>query len=278
MTKAIDSLSAIAADYDAIVFDQWGVLHNGSTAYPGAIACLEALHKRDHRMAVLSNSGKSAKVNQDRIAAMGFDPAFFECVMTSGEALWSDIDGGHVAENVFFPIERSPGDAAEWAQGLNIDLTSNLAQARAILLMGLPDASDPSDWEHVLSDAILRNLPLFCTNPDRHSPRAGGLVIAPGTFADSYRKKGGRVQFYGKPHAPVFKAIERALGTTRLLMVGDSLEHDIAGARAAGWDSLFLEAGLYADRFKERKSETVLSELLLHHRCPPPDYRMRNIA
>ena len=31
-------------------------------------------------------------------------------------------------------------------------------------------------------------------------------------------------------------------------MVGDSPEHDIAGAHAAGWDSLFIHGGLHAGK------------------------------
>jgi ribonucleotide monophosphatase NagD (HAD superfamily) len=31
-------------------------------------------------------------------------------------------------------------------------------------------------------------------------------------------------------------------------MVGDSLEHDVAGANAAGWTSVLLTRGIHADR------------------------------
>ncbi|MCU0818115.1 MAG: hypothetical protein MUF11_02270 [Beijerinckiaceae bacterium] len=56
--RHLASLRDIAGEFDAIVFDQWGVLHNGSTAYPGAIAAMEALADGPARLAVLSNSGK----------------------------------------------------------------------------------------------------------------------------------------------------------------------------------------------------------------------------
>ena len=41
----------------------------------------------------------------------------------------------------------------------------------------------------------------------------------------------GEVVFYGKPQVKVFASMPEALGTERILMVGDSLEHDIAGAK-----------------------------------------------
>ncbi|MDG2069494.1 MAG: TIGR01459 family HAD-type hydrolase, partial [Paracoccaceae bacterium] len=40
------------------MFDQWGVLHNGTAPYSGAIDCLANLANSGLTLAVLSNSGK----------------------------------------------------------------------------------------------------------------------------------------------------------------------------------------------------------------------------
>ena len=95
MVRHLDSLKEIAGDYDAVVLDQWGVLHDGTTPYPRAIDTLKTL--RGTRFAVLSNSGKRAAPNAARIAAMGFCADLFDLVMTSGEALWQDIAAGRAA-------------------------------------------------------------------------------------------------------------------------------------------------------------------------------------
>ena len=91
MTEIINNISEISQKYDAIVFDQWGVLHDGKLAYEGVIACLEGLKKNNTRLAVLSNSGKRSEPNEKRILEMGFSNLLFEFIMTSGEALWRDI-------------------------------------------------------------------------------------------------------------------------------------------------------------------------------------------
>ncbi|MEM6728930.1 MAG: TIGR01459 family HAD-type hydrolase [Pseudomonadota bacterium] len=264
MTQRIDRLAEIASAYDAVVFDQWGVLHNGTEAYAGALACLEDLKVP---AAVLSNSGKRAAPNAHRIAAMGFARPF-HTVMTSGEALWRDMHEGAISLRAFHAIERAPGDAQAWADGLNITLTP-LEAADALLLMGLPDQSTLADWEPVLADALARRLPLYCSNPDRASPRHGGLVMSPGALAFEYRERGGDVIFYGKPHRPIFDSLSRALGTTRLLMVGDSLEHDIAGAAEAGWDSVLVGGGLYAESFCAEPWQEALARL---KPTAPPTY------
>lgn len=70
--RRMTSLRDIVGDFDAIVFDQWGVLHNGSAAYPGAIEAVESLAGDGLRLAVLSNSGKRSAPNRKRIVSMGF--------------------------------------------------------------------------------------------------------------------------------------------------------------------------------------------------------------
>ncbi|MEO0484494.1 MAG: TIGR01459 family HAD-type hydrolase [Pseudomonadota bacterium] len=260
MTQRIDTIAEIAGGYDAVVFDQWGVLHDGTAPYPGAVRCLEALARP---VAVLSNSGKRAAPNADRIAAMGFARPF-DTVMTSGEALWRDLDAGLIPHRRLYPIERAPGDAEHWAGGLDVTLTGFDA-CEAILLMGLPDGSTLGAWQPMLERARARGLPLYCSNPDRASPRRGGQVISPGALAFAYRDMGGEVAFYGKPHRPIFDSLAAALGTSRLLMVGDSLEHDIAGAAQAGWDSVFVGGGLYADTFSTGDWAQALATLAPPH-------------
>ena len=106
MTQCINSLAQIAQKYDAIIFDQWGVLHDGSCAYAGAIDCLVGLAEAGHSLSVLSNSGKRAAPNAKRIADMGFSNGLFNQIMTSGEALWHDIDQGKIAQSKFLRLKE----------------------------------------------------------------------------------------------------------------------------------------------------------------------------
>lgn len=275
MVARIDSLSAIAPLFDAIVLDQWGVLHDGSAPYPGAVDALQALRQRGTRLAVLSNSGKRAAINSARIADMGFAPDLFELIMTSGEALWRDIHAGRIKERVFCPIEGRSGDAKVWAEGLDVNMTDDPARAGAVLLMGLPDQSK-SRAKSVMETARAVDLPVYCTNPDRASPRAGGsIVISPGALAHDYASAGGLVHFYGKPYAPVFAAVAKALDAPpeRLLIVGDSPEHDIAGGAAAGWSTALVEGGLHAAELARAPTPLdAVEQLCRAKNCPLPDF------
>ena len=278
MTTRLSSVLEVADRFDAIVLDQWGVLHDGTAPYPSAVEALTRLAARGTRIAVLSNSGKRAAPNRARIGEMGFDTSTLEVVMTSGEALWADVAGGHVAARRFHPIERAAGDAAVWAQGLDITLCPAPQTADAILLMGLPDDDTPDSAQASLALALRTDLPVYCTNPDRASPRAGGVqVTSPGALAHAHQVAGGRVTFYGKPHLPVFRSLETALGvaSNRLLIIGDSLEHDVAGGQAAGWSTAFIEGGLHAGYFtRDADPLDVLAALVRAEGTPAPTYSL----
>ena len=277
MTQVLKSLIDIAPRYDVIVFDQWGVLHDGTSAYVGAVAAINALGLVSPRLGVLSNSGKRAAPNAERIGAMGFDVGNFDHVITSGEALWQDLKQGVIPQGRFFPVERSAGDAVAWSEGLDINIVDDVRNAHAILLMGLPDGADMSAYQASLNEWASRGLPVYCSNPDRKSPRTGGHVMSPGALAFAYRDAGGEVVFYGKPHLPIFRSMETAMGPGKYLMVGDSLEHDIAGAQTAGWDSLLIQGGLYRDAFAADPGDATLDRLVAAQGCDAPTFRMKEV-
>ena len=196
-------------------------------------------------------------------------------VSHGGEALHRDIAAGIIPERRFYPIEGAPGDAADWAGDLQGVLACSLEIADAVLLMGLPDGDTHSVAQSCLDAARARDLPVYCSNPDRKSPRGGGYVTSPGALAHTYAEAGGTVRFYGKPHLPVYQALSTALGTTNLLMVGDSLEHDISGADAAGWDSLFVRGGIHAPDFAQGDLAETLTRLVGAENAPAPTHSIK---
>ena len=283
MARHIDGVMEIADAFDAVVLDQWGVLHDGTRPYDGAAEAMHALHGAGLRLAVLSNSGKRAAPNRDRIARIGLPVELLDAVTTSGEALWRDIERGALPHARLHPIEREPGDAERWAEGLDVALTG-IDEADAVLLMGLPDdGGERGTIEATLAFALERGLAVLCSNPDRASPRAGGRTVgSPGDLAHAFAARGGTVHWYGKPHPPVFHAVTAALGEPeRILMVGDSPEHDIAGATAAGWRSLLVRDGLHATAFEGAGTCEEIDDALralIRDDAWRPDYTIARLA
>ena len=86
---------------------------------------------------------------------------------------------------------------------------------------------------------------------------------------------GGVVHLYGKPHLPIYRAMEAALDCApeRLLMVGDSLHHDIHGATGAGWDSVLIQAGVHAPDLQDLTTRSVAA-LAQREGVAPPTYAL----
>ena len=272
--RAISGLREIADTFDVVVLDQWGVLHDGSRRYEHAAEALHALAANGKRILVLSNSGKRSDLNLERIADCGLPVDDIEIVMTSGEALWRDVRDGALAPfSRPLAITGAANDAARWSEGLSIEFVDEIGEADALLVMGLPDGARLEDHDALLGDALARGLTLVCPNPDRSSPRANGeTVIQPGALAAAYEARGGSVEWYGKPHGPIFEAVERFAGVPpqRLLMVGDSPEHDIAGGARAGWRTCLVRGGLHA-RMLRPGTEAQVTRVCEAHGSPLPD-------
>jgi ribonucleotide monophosphatase NagD (HAD superfamily) len=68
-------------------------------------------------------------------------------------------------------------------------------------------------------------------------------------FAKRYEELGGEVFYHGKPHPSVYRTCLELLDLPpeRVLGIGDSLRTDIAGAAAAGLDSLLLLDGIHGE-------------------------------
>ena len=71
----------------------------------------------------------------------------------------------------------------------------------------------------------------------------------PGTLARHYAAAGGEVVLMGKPAPVIYAAALEMLQLPahQVIAVGDSLEHDIGGAAAAGVASCFVLGGIHAD-------------------------------
>jgi HAD superfamily hydrolase (TIGR01450 family) len=91
-------------------------------------------------------------------------------------------------------------------------------------------------------------VPAICINPDITMIRDGALVPAPGAIAKVYENLGGPVEYVGKPHSALFRHALTVAATgsdARIVMIGDSPEHDICGAKAMGFSTVLVRTGIH---------------------------------
>ncbi len=249
-----NSLAALLPRYDGFLLDQWGVLHDGVRPYPGAVAALEMLRRAGKRVIILSNSGRSGTENARQLAKFGFARELYDGIVSAGDdardALAARDEPFHQALGRRCLLLAREGEA-HLAEGLGLDLVDDVEAADFILLMTMdPPRQSVASWMNLLEAASARRLPMVCANPDLHraSP-SGGLQEAPGLVARTYEQLGGMVRYHGKPQPRIYRTCLATLelDRSRVIAIGDSLEHDIAGAQGAGIDSVFIGGGIHRD-------------------------------
>lgn len=249
-----DGMAALAERYDAFILDLWGVLHNGVAAYPEAVDCLKALKARGKKLLVLSNAPRRAAGILERNVELGLVPELYDALHSSGEETWL-----HLKERPdawYRDLGRrgfhlGPARDLGIREGLEIDFVEDLAAADFILLTGTHSSEDRvEDFEELLQAARARDLPMVCANPDLVVIRGSTMEICAGAIAARYEELGAEVRYHGKPHADVYRRAFALLGVedrARIAGVGDSFRTDIAGARAAGIDGIFIAGGIHIE-------------------------------
>jgi len=253
-TEITTGLAPLAAPYDAFIIDLWGTLHNGVEPLPGALDCLERLKALEKPIALLSNAPFRTSVVVEVIDRIGVPRELYDCVMSSGEMAWRAVaersDPWHAAlgrRAAFIGNERH----RSMLDNPRIDEADGIADADFVMCTGPRQASDRvDDFLPELAAAAARKLPMICANPDREVIRGDRREICAGAIAERYERDfNGDVAWHGKPFAPVFDEVLRLLGEPpreRVLMVGDGIHTDIAGAAAAGIDAALICGGIHA--------------------------------
>lgn len=274
----IAGLREIADQFDLFLVDQFGVLHDGVTAYPGAIEGLTELASPERQIVVLTNSGKGQAHNRTRLEALGFARSSFDAVVSSGEVALQLVLHGSLGPrfargaNVF--VLGKAGDSYSFSSA-DFTPVDRPERAAFIVIAGSDGPRTSLDaYLAMLKPAAEAGVPAICANPDILMLREGKtLDTAPGGIARAYEALGGRVEYVGKPYRAIFEhalAIANKASALRVVMIGDSPEHDIAGARSMGFSTLLVRTGVQA-----RLDEPELLRLCADH-GGPPDFLLPN--
>lgn len=272
-------LDDIAERYSVFLVDQFGVLHDGAKPYAGTIAALERLKRDGKRIVLLSNSGKRSASNVARLASLGFEPAMYDAMLTSGEVAWRLLKqrmiGRDIARGARCLLLARDNDRSA-IEGLELRDATDGNDAELILLAGSRgDTVGMDHYQRLLEPAARRGVPCLCTNPDKimlteHGPRFGA-----GAIADKYAAMGGNVRWLGKPLADIYTlALEEAghPDVSDVCCIGDSIEHDIAGGARAGLRTALVRTGIL-----EALDANVIEALCGEHDVHP-DHMLRRFS
>jgi HAD superfamily hydrolase (TIGR01459 family) len=255
-TRLIGGMRELADCYDGFILDLWGVIHDGVAPMPGAIECLQALMRASKRIVLLSNAPRRADDVVRRIARIGVPARLYHHVMSSGEEAWQHLER---RDDPFYAalgrrcLHIGSDRDMEIREGLGLEFVESSGEAQFILNTGPAGWDDRiEDYQPLLRDALDRDLPMVCANPDLVVMHGSRLALCAGALARWYEDAGGRVRWHGKPFPSVYDTCFSLLGIkdrSRILAVGDSLRTDIAGAAGAGLDNVLIAGGIHAEEF-----------------------------
>ncbi len=250
---ALAGLADIANDYDILLCDVWGVIHNGRESWAEACEALSRFNRDHGHVVLISNSPRPASDVIAQLDGLGVPRESWRGFVTSGDATRMEL------------ARRAPGpawiigpqrDAALYA-GLDLERAQGATGASFICITGPDDdtTETPEDYRERLTPAVGAGLELICANPDRIVQRGDQIIYCGGAIADLYASLGGKVIMVGKPFSPIYtlaiNAAETLLGRpierSRTLCIGDGVVTDVLGANDQGLDCLFIAKGIHGD-------------------------------
>jgi HAD superfamily hydrolase (TIGR01459 family) len=252
-----EHFSTLAGDYDAVLSDVWGVIHNGVAATAEACDTLIRFRKDGGTVMLITNAPRPGQVVTTFLDRVGVPRIAYDGIVSSGDvtravmAARPDKSVFHIGPERDLPI----------FDGLGLNFVS-LEQADYVVCTGLRDdtTETPESYRAELNELRRRNMFMLCGNPDLVVERGDTLIYCAGAVADLYHSLGGEVLYAGKPHRPIYDlAIERVAKLRggspplrRILAIGDSVRTDLKGATDFGLDCLFVTAGIHAEELGER--------------------------
>ena len=262
MTQIIKSLSEVSKQYDALFVDLWGCVHNGVTAFPDAVAALQAYRQQGGIVVLVTNSPKPRAGVAEQLGQFGVPADAYDTISTSGDSARAAMFTGAVGSKVYFmgEWERDAG----FFEPLHvihepIEITRvPLKEAEGIVCCGpLDPMADPEVNRADFLYAKQMGMKLLCANPDIVVDRGETREWCAGALARLYTEMGGESLYFGKPYPPIYDLARRRLAEldkdvpdSRILAIGDGILTDIAGATGEGIDSLFITGGLAASETK----------------------------
>jgi HAD superfamily hydrolase (TIGR01459 family) len=236
------TLQALAEPYSTILCDIWGVVHDGGHLLPGAARRLAEWKAAGKTIILVTNAPRPASTIEAGLDALALPPSSYDAITSSGEA------GIAALVNPPRPVGfiGTREDRADLlVQGVEI-VDRDFAE---VACAGLQRGEGTDDYAAQLESLAGRDVLFHCLNPDREVIHLGQRVPCAGALADIYEAMGGRVLWYGKPHAPIYAHALALAGNPpkgEVLAIGDGPVTDMLGAARFGLDAIFISEGINA--------------------------------
>lgn len=281
LLPTITSLAPIHHLYDVFIIDLWGVMHDGISAYSGALDALKQLKESGKKVIFLSNAPRREHAARTQLETRGIpnDLGVYDGLYTSGEDCHRALCEGTYSRfgQTFFHL--GPDKDKSIFEDIPLTAVTDLKDASMIVNTGVHEWDNTvEDYGDLLAEGVARGLPMICANPDKIVVLGEKMVVCAGALAASYEAQGGTVFYHGKPYPAIYQNLCACYGidplTQKIVVIGDSLETDIQGGASQQWDTMLILQGIYRDVFSQFQgdAQATVSALSAQHKGLPPTY------
>jgi HAD superfamily hydrolase (TIGR01450 family) len=228
------------ADHDGFALDLDGVVWLSKEPIDGSPEAVARI--REHASTVfVTNDPRSTleeiAANLDRIGVPTPASDVISSASATAEAIAVERPGASVLS-----VGRSALGAELARVGIETIEPAEDARADVVAIGGSSDMS--AELLRIAHAAVAGGGELWATNKDPVYPTARGIVPGTGAFVAAVEySTGATARCPGKPHRGIFESVRNHLGAELPIMVGDSLDADIAGAAGAGMASALVLTG-----------------------------------
>jgi HAD superfamily hydrolase (TIGR01450 family) len=229
-------------DYDALLFDLDGTIYRGEEPVPGASQAVDAA--RTHNVTVrfvTNNASRGPDEVASHLTRIGIQAAPDE-VSTSAQAA-AAVLADKLQPGTTVLVVGSEALVHE-VELKNLTTTRTYSDAVQAVVQGL---SKDAGWRDLAEAcvAIRAGALWVACNVDPTLPTERGPLPGNGSFVAALRTATDSEPLVaGKPATPLMDEAQRSANASAPLVVGDRLDTDIAGAVAAGLDSLLVFSGV----------------------------------
>ncbi len=229
----------------AILLDIDGVLHVSGEAVPGGAEAVRELRDDGHRLRfVTNNTTRARKQLADDLRGLGIDLEDDE-LATTPLAAAGVLAGQRV---LALTMEAVRGDLAE-----RVELVDGDAD---VVLLGGADESEESGRVFAYESLnrafaeLEAGARLVCLHRNRWWQTSSGPMLDAGAFVAGLEYAAGvEAEVVGKPSRAYFEAALGELDASpdEAVMVGDDVESDVGGAKAAGLRGVLVRTGKFRE-------------------------------
>lgn len=225
--------------YDAVFFDLDGTVWESGRALPNAVQTIAALTVP--ALYVTNNAFRAPEEVAEMLREIGID-ATPDDVLTSAQA------AVRMARETCAPGERVLVLGSDSFRRLTADAGFEVVASAADGPRAVLHGHNPATGWAELSEAALAiraGAEYLASNLDTTLPTGRGLMVGNGSMVAAVTSATGVVpRAAGKPQPTMFQQAVEITGASRALAVGDRLDTDLAGAVAAGVESLHVLTGV----------------------------------